>query len=94
MHTLLLGDTNTNSDVSIQKVRTNKYAILNNNFPLELVVKSNIEVSNLELITWDNNEIIERRPVSLKDGINRFNYTFLASKSGTHELDVQIEGLR
>ena len=94
MHTLLLGDTNTNSDVSIQKVRTNKYAVLNNNFPLEVVVKSNIEVSNLELIISDNNEIIERRPVSLKDGLNRFNYTFLASKSGTHELDVQIEGLK
>ena len=94
MHTLLLGDTNTNSDVSIQKVRTNKYAILNNNFPMEVVVKSNIEVSNLELITRDNNEIIDRRTVSLKDGLNRFNYTFLASKSGTHELDVQIEGLK
>ena len=34
IHTLLLGDTNTNPDVSIQKVRTNKYAVLNNNFPL------------------------------------------------------------
>ena len=30
----------------------------------------------------------------IKDGLNRFNYTFLASKSGTHELDVQIEGLK
>ena len=94
IHTLLLGDTNTNPDVSIQKVRTNKYAVLNNNFPLEVVVKSNVDVSNLALIISDNNEIIERRSISLKDGLNRFYYTFLASKSGTHELDVQIEGIK
>ena len=94
IHTLLLGDTNTNPDVSIQKVRTNKYAVLNNNFPLEVVVKSNVDVSNLALIISDNNEIIERKSISLKDGLNRFYYTFLASKSGTHELDVQIEGIK
>ena len=41
------------------------------------MVKSNIEVSNLELIIRDNNEIIDRRPISLNDGLNRFNYTFL-----------------
>ena len=49
---------------------------------------------NLALIISDNNEIIERRSISLKDGLNRLYYTFLASNSGTHELDVQIEGIK
>ena len=94
VHTILLGDTITISDVSIQKVKSNKYAVLNNNFPLEVLVKSNLEVSNLKLIVSDNNEIIESRTVSLKKGINRFNYISLATESGTHQIDVQIDGLK
>ena len=94
VHTILLGDTITISDVSIQKVKSNKYAVLNNNFPLEVLVKSNLDVSNLKLIVSDNNEIIESRTVSLKKGINRFNYISLATESGTHQIDVQIDGLK
>ncbi len=93
VHSLLLGDTNTNPDVLIQNIKSNSYAVLNNQFPLEILVKSNVDVSNLFLILKEKNEIIESRNVNVKKGINRFNFNCLAKTKGIHQFDIAIKGL-
>ncbi len=65
IYPVILGDTTTYSDLKIQQLNVNKYAYVNNKFPLELIAiyKGNAPV-NTALVITSNNTIVHREPIT------------------------------
>lgn len=93
---LILGDTVTYTDLKIKQLNVNKYAFLNNKFPLEviLVYNGNKEVkSNFQI--KQGAKVIHSQPISFsKENNSRIiNFALPANKIGIMNLEVLVTPL-
>ena len=62
VNTVLLGDTNDYDDMMIKSINNNKYALLENNFPIEASIYSNKNFNfNIKDITTSTNNLLNSR---------------------------------
>ena len=96
VYPLIIGDTTRFRDVKIQQLNANKFAYLNNNFPVEAVVSysGKEEVSSLFTIT-QNAKIIYRKEVKLtsKQSVQVLNFTLPAKSPGIKAYSANIQAL-
>ena len=96
VYPLIIGDTTRFRDVKIQQLNANKFAYLNNNFPVEAVVSysGKEDVSSLFTIT-QNAKIVYRKEVKLtsKQSVQVLNFTLPAKSPGIKAYSANIQAL-
>ncbi|TRZ41036.1 hypothetical protein [Robertkochia marina] len=69
VYTLVAGDTTTYEDVYIEKINVNRYAFLNNKFPVEIFSGySGDRTINSQLVISKNNNVVARKNITLEPG--------------------------
>ncbi|WP_419211442.1 VWA domain-containing protein [Maribacter sp. X9] len=96
IYTLVLGDTTRYKDLSVGPILTNKYAFLNNKFPLETYIsyQGNTPVSPSVSITMDN-KVVHRENIKLdqKNNLRSISTQIDANSVGTKTIQVQVTTL-
>ena len=83
VHPLLLGDTVYHPDLSIKSVKHNKYALLENNFPIEVTIFSNQSIDNVSVLLYRGNLLVDKiDKANLKKGITKHKFIEKAKREG------------
>lgn len=93
VYPIILGDTITYSDLKIQQLNVNKYAYLNNKFPVEVIaVYSGNRSANTQLIITSNSKTIYRENLKFSKTQNSktINLTLPANRVGVTSYKAQI----
>lgn len=92
---LLVGDTTQVDDLLINRLNVNKYAFIDNKFPVEVFVtnSSNQTVTKL-LQLKKNNKLVSSKPIKfLPNSSKSYQFEVLADKIGQHVYHIEIEAL-
>ncbi|TAI48738.1 VWA domain-containing protein [Flagellimonas allohymeniacidonis] len=96
VNSLVVGDTTSYEDISIEQVNTNTYAFLRNKFPVEFTVKykGNQQVRKLLTLTLDGKRVYQER-ISLDGNANNqvINALVEAETVGLKSLILNVEPL-
>jgi len=93
IYPIILGDTITYSDLKIQQLNVNKYAYLNNKFPVEVIAVYNGNAStNTQLIITSNNKTVYRENLkfSKTQSSKTINLNLPANRIGVTSYTAQI----
>ena len=90
IQSILLGDTSLTYDLSINRINTNKYAILNNYFPIEVVIQSNTYFEDVNVFLKEKDRVIDQKKINVNRGINKILFEQQAIKSGAHQYNVEL----
>lgn len=92
-----IGDTTSYEDLSINRINSNKYAFLNNRFPVEIFVKysGNRPLTTRLNILTGNNSIVYTQKLEFKEGLNSqvIRTALPANSLGVKNYKVEIEGI-
>lgn len=97
VYPVVLGDTTQYADIRVDQLNTNRYAFLNNKFPLEVYVSYQGEEDISSLLTVSvAGIIVHRQRISLNNTANTkiVNTLIDASSVGVKEIKVKMEPLR
>lgn len=91
-HSIILGDTMVYPDISIKSIIHNKYALLQNKFPIEISINSNHYSEKIELFLYKNGELVSQKKVKKIDkGIHKFKFLETADKKGIQNYKVEVK---
>lgn len=92
---LLVGDTSQVDDLLINRLNVNKYAFINNKFPVEVFVtnSSNQTVTKLLQLKKDNQLLSSKSATLLPNSSQSHQFEILADKLGQHIYNLEIESL-
>ena len=91
VNTILLGDTIQYDDIKIKSIKNNKYALLGNEFPLEVILAANNSFKNVKVQLFYGNEIVqEKKFKTLNKGIHKVTFIDKANEKGIMEYKVVI----
>jgi hypothetical protein len=93
---IVVGDTTKHDDIKISKLNVNKYAFLGNNFPIELFINYDGEISVSSILTVKSgNSIVFRKNIALSRQKNSEQVTFTlpADKVGVKNYNATISYL-
>jgi hypothetical protein len=93
IHTIAIGDTSIYSDLSINNIKTNQYALLGNNFPVEVILQAKkFNDKKATLKVFENKELIKEIKVEFNsnDEIVKSNFVLLAKENGIADYNVKV----
>ena len=91
VNTILLGDTLKYDDIKIKSINNNKYALLGNDFPMEVTLAANNSFKNVKVQLFSGKEIVqEKKFKTLNKGINKVSFIDKANKKGIKDYNVVI----
>ena len=93
VYPIILGDSIKYLDVSIGQLNTNRYAFLNNKFPVEVFVNYNgPEAFRTALNLYEDDRLLKRVPIAFEanQGSINLNITLEASKVGLHKYKAVV----
>ena len=96
IYPIVLGDTTTYEDIGIGQVNSNRYAFLNNKFPIEINVdySGDNTVSTNARVFIDNKEVYrERINFDAKENYKTINTLLDASSIGVKNIRIQLDDL-
>lgn len=92
VNSILIGDTNQYKDLKIKSIKNNKYALLENNFPIEISVFSNSNFKNIEVILYDNSKVLHKKKIKNLDvGVTKITFLEKAKKKGFKNYNVKVK---
>ncbi|WP_224490502.1 vWA domain-containing protein [Robertkochia flava] len=96
VYTLSVGDTTTYEDLFIERINVNRYAYLNNKFPVEVFVGydgQNKTTAEVEIL--GNNRVLARKRITIEPGVARpaEHFELEAEASGVKKFKVSISEL-
>ncbi|MAE15412.1 MAG: hypothetical protein CL821_07475 [Crocinitomicaceae bacterium] len=92
VNSLLLGDTNQYMDLKIKSIQNNKYALLDNNFPIEVSIFSNSNFKNVEISLYSDSKILQKHKFpNLDVGVTKFTFLEKAIKKGLKNFTIQVK---
>jgi hypothetical protein len=96
VYTIALGDTNVKKDIILFKVNYNRIAYLNNEFPVQILIKADKAMNSVsELTISKKDSVIYRKPVHI--GTDNFFETsdvhLKADKPGLQRYTVRLKGV-
>ena len=90
-HCVLLGDTNSYPDIRIKKINHNKYALLNNQFPIEAVLSSNTPCEKLTVSIFKNGELMEDKIIyNVEVGNTKVKFLDKSSNEGVNKYKITV----
>ena len=91
VNTILLGDTFQYEDIKIKSINNNKYALLGNDFPLEVTMAANNSFKNVKVQLFSGKEILqEKKFKTFNKGINKVTFIDKANEKGIKDYKVVI----
>ena len=91
VNTILLGDTIQYDDIKIKSIKNNKYALLGNDFPIDVILSANNSFKNIKVQLFYGIEIVqEKKFKTLNKGINKVTFIDKANEKGIKEYKVVI----
>jgi len=91
VNTILLGDTIQYDDIKINSIKNNKYALLGNEFPLEVTLAANNSFQNVKVQLFYGKEIVqEKKFKTFNKGIHKVTFIDKANEKGIMEYKVVI----
>ena len=92
VNSLLLGDTNQYMDLKIKSIQNNKYALLNNNFPIEVSIFSNSNFRNVEISLYSDSKVLQKHKFpNLEVGVTKFTFLEKAIKKGFKNFTIKVK---
>ncbi|UCE69403.1 MAG: VWA domain-containing protein [Flavobacteriaceae bacterium] len=96
VYPVVVGDTTRYEDIRIDQVNLNRYAFLDNQFPVEVLISySGSRVENLSLSILDNGKRVFQQDLQIKAGRStlRVNVLLKADKVGFHQITASVPAL-
>ena len=96
VYPVVVGDTTRYEDIRIDQVNLNRYAFLDNQFPVEILVSySGAGPANLSLSLLDNGRRVFQQELQMKAGrsTERVNVLLKADKVGYHQITASVPAL-
>jgi hypothetical protein len=91
VNTILLGDTLQYDDIKIKSINNNKYALLGNDFPVEVTLAANNSFKNVKVQLFSGKEILqEKKFKTFNKGIKKVTFIDKANEKGIKEYKVLI----
>ena len=91
VNTILLGDTFQYDDIKIKSINNNKYALLGNDFPIEVTLAANNSFKNVKIQLFSDKKIVqEKKFKNFNKGINKVTFIDKANEKGIKEYKVVI----
>jgi hypothetical protein len=91
VNTILLGDTLQYDDMKIKSISNNKYALLGNDFPVEVTLSANNSFKNVKVQLFSGKDIVqEKKFKTLNKGINKVTFIDKANEKGIKQYIVVI----
>ena len=91
VNTILLGDTFQYDDIKIKSIKNNKYALLGNDFPVEVTLTANNSFKNIKVQLFSGKEIVQEKIFkTYNKGINKVTFIDKANEKGIKEYKVVI----
>ncbi len=94
---IIVGDTTNYVDTKIDRINSNSYAFLNNQFPVEFFVSSNSDKSvKTELVIRKNKKILSRKPINFSDENKVVNFTMYlkANTIGVNAYTAELQPIQ
>ncbi|RRO12300.1 vWA domain-containing protein [Flavobacteriaceae bacterium 14752] len=91
---VVVGDTTNNKDLKIDRINANRYAFLNNQFPVEVFLSSNTEKEfKTEFVLKRQNKVIARKSISFnKDNkVQNFEIYLKANQFGVNTITAELK---
>ncbi|MBS3739177.1 vWA domain-containing protein [Mesohalobacter halotolerans] len=91
---VVVGDTTNYTDLKIDRINANRYAFLNNQFPIEVFLSSNTEKEvNTEFVLKRQNKVIARKSVSFSEDIKAQNFKIYlkANQFGVNTITAELK---
>ncbi|NBC58123.1 MAG: hypothetical protein GVY05_07565 [Bacteroidetes bacterium] len=91
---VVVGDTTNYADLKIDRINANRYAFLNNQFPIEVFLSSNTEKEvNTEFVLKRQNKVIARKSVSFSKDIKAQNFEIYlkANQFGVNTITAELK---
>ena len=91
-NSILLGDTIEYEDILIKSIKNNKYAILKNQFPIEIALFSNSNFKNIELQLVNKSKVLQKKVIkNIPKGISKFTFIEQANEKGNKKYSVIVK---
>ena len=91
VNTILLGDTLQYDDIKIKSINNNKYALLGNDFPIEVALAANNSFKNVKIQLFSGKEIVQEKIFkNFNKGINKITFIDKADEKGIKDYIVVI----
>lgn len=91
-NSILLGDTIEYEDILIKSIKNNKYAILKNQFPIEIALFSNSDFKNIELQLINKSKVVQKKIIkNIPKGISKFTFIEQANEKGNKKYSVIVK---
>ena len=92
VHPLLIGDSIPYTDVSVKSVKHNKYALLENKFPIEVTIFSNQAMENVSVLLYRENQLVDQVDnKKFTKGINKYKFIQKAEEEGVKNYRVVVK---
>ena len=92
VNSLNIGDTNQYDDLKIKEIKNNKYALLENNFPIEVSIYSNNNFKNVEVSLYSDSKFLQKQKLqNLEVGITKITFLEKAKNKGFKNYTVQVK---
>lgn len=91
---VVVGDTTNYADLKIDRINANRYAFLNNQFPVEVFVSSNSERDiKTEFVLKRQNKVIARQPISFskENKAQNFKIYLKANEFGVNTITAELK---
>jgi hypothetical protein len=96
VYPIVVGDTTQYEDIRIDQVNLNRYAFLDNQFPVEVLIShSGARPANVKLSLLDNGKRVFQQDLTMKAGrsTQRVNVLLRADKVGYHQITASVPAL-
>lgn len=93
IYPIILGDTIKYTDLKIAQLNTNRYAFLNNQFPVEVILVYNgTEISNSQFVIRQGNTVIYNEAISFNETMNTkvLSFTLPATRVGLQKYTAEL----
>ncbi len=97
VYPIVVGDTTQYADISITQLNANKYAYLENKFPVEVFLKyAGTKKANSNFTVYDGNQKVFSKRVNFSEEDNSQNFSFhlTTDKVGAHYYSAQLSPLK
>ena len=92
IHALLIGDTASYPDLNIKSIKHNKYTLLDNQFPIEVDVNTNLFSKDNTIFLYRNNKLVQQKSLkNLNAGLTKITFLEKASEMGNVNYKVSVK---
>ena len=89
---MLIGDTIEYDDVIIKSIKNNKYALLKNQYPIEVAIFSNRNFKNIKIQLIHKSKVVQNKVIkNIQKGFSKYTFIEQADQKGKKDYTVIVK---